>query len=79
MNLYNRPIVAGIPVPCELYDNYVSQPVTKVAKDSNASVAQVRRLTAEMNADGRAVLAIYKGVDGEERVSGYIFEDTPKL
>lgn len=75
MNLYDSCVTTGIPVPCELYDNYVSQPIAEVARKSRASVAHVRRLTAEMNADGRAMLAIYHRLsDGEEMVSGYIFD-----
>ena len=67
--------VSGIPVPCEVYENHVCEPLAEVARRSGASVSAVRALISEMNEDGRGYLTIFHRLnDGVEMVSGYIFD-----
>lgn len=78
MNVYgsSASTAPGIPVPCELYENYICEPLAEIARQSGASVSRVRDLVREMNVDGRGYLTLFQRFnDGVEMVCGYIFED----
>ena len=75
MNLRPSVETVGIPVPEEFYENYVCIPISELAHTSGLSVDTVRSQIPEYNADGRAYLTVFHRLsDGEEMVSGYIFE-----
>lgn len=68
-------ITAGIPVPCELYENYISVSLAALAMQSGLSVEAMRSKFQEMNSNGSGYLSIFNRLnDGVEWGSGYIFQ-----
>ena len=66
--------VPGIPVPCELYENYVCVALSELAETSRMSISEVRAHILRDTASGVAYLSLFHRIsDGVEMVAGYIF------
>lgn len=75
MNIFDRVIRAGIPVPEAFYENYVCVALSEVARKAGMSKAEARADLERQNAAGTTYLTVFHRLsDGEEIVSGYIFQ-----
>lgn len=75
MNIFDRSVEAGIPVPEQFYKNYVSVSLAELAMTSRMSVEEARADIEKNNAEGRTYLSVFHAFGtGEEWVSGYVFE-----
>lgn len=74
VNIFDRPIGVGIPVPDAFYTNYVSVPLEQLAMTSRMTVEETRADIEKHNAEGRTLIALFRTFGtGEEWVSGYFF------
>ena len=74
MDISRNFCVPGIPVPCDLYENYVCVALSELAETSGMSISEVRAHILRDNASGAAYLSIFRRFsDGVEMVAGYIF------
>ena len=74
MNVFDKRVSTGIPVPCELDENYVSILLSELAETSQMSVSEARSEIDRLNLSDFAYLTIFNRIsDGLEMVTGYIF------
>lgn len=80
MNIFDKLVSAGIPVPEEFYDNYVCVELCELARKHSMSIAKARLEIDRLNLEGETYLTIFNRVsDGVEMVSGYIFKKEKKV